>query len=325
MESLPDEILLKIVKMATNSPVNQCLINTHNGICGHKRTCDGLHDPGPDICTNKHDILIDSIMGISKRFKRIAESPEFWRGAVNINLIDTTLLDARTLEHEPWRIDITEHRRPQKYELVKHLLSGETKELFIMGSDTNIDLLDLSATCNNLDTLLLNGLWINSWPNLPHSWSSLSELFLMDLPSSPFENVKLQLPKLRRFDLSAHSAHIRHVLPDMTQCAQLEKVYLGPGQFAFTNSPMDNLPRGLKDFWLMEGRFYDREDDMILSYSEAQDMMDQLEDYMDDCGIDLDDGYQDFPEDVPVPTLAIAFTVATATMGAISFIYAASF
>ena len=201
MESLPDEILLKIVKMATNSPVDQCLTDAHNAIvddgtdiCGHKRTCDGLHDPGPDICTNKHDILIDSIMGISKRFKRIAESPEFWRGAVNINLIDTTLLDARTLEHEPWRIDITEHRRPQKYELVKHLLSGETKELFIMGSDTNIDLLDLSARCRSLDTLLLNGLWINSWPNLPHSWSSLSKLFLMDLPSSPFENVKLQLP-----------------------------------------------------------------------------------------------------------------------------------
>ena len=301
MESLPDEILLKIVKMATNSPVDQCLTDAHNGIvddgtdiCGHKRTCDGLHDPGPDICTNKHDILIDSIMGISKRFKRIAESPEFWRGAVNINLIDTTLLDARTLEHEPWRIDITEHRRPQKYELVKHLLSGETKELFVMGSDTNIDLLDLSARMD-LDTLLLNGLWINSWPNLPHSWSSLSELFLMDLPSSPFENVKLQLPKLRNFDLGSNSPHIRHVLPDMTQCGALEKVWLGPGQFAFTNSPMDNLPRGLKEFMLSLAGFYDLENNVILSYSEAQDMMDQLEDYMDDCKIDLDDGYQDFP------------------------------
>ena len=161
-----------------------------------------------------------------------------------------------------------------------------------MGSDTNIDLLDLSARCYNLETLLLNGLWINSWPNLAHSWSSLSELILIDMPSSPFENVKLQLPKLRHFGLSAHSAHIRLVLPDMTQCAQLEKVWLGPGQFAFTNSPMDNLPRGLKEFWLMGGRFYDLEDDMILSYSEAQDMMDQLEDYMEDCEIWADD-YQD--------------------------------
>ena len=74
----------------------------------------------------------------------------------------------------------------------------------------------------------------------------------------------------------------------------------------------------------MEGSFYDLEDDMILSYSEAQDMMDQLEDYMDDCDIDWDDGYQ-VTEDVGLGTLAIAFTVATATMGAISFLFAASF
>ena len=88
MESLPNEILLKIIKMAAVTPVKQCLIRPHTGCCGHLRTFDG-----PDICDNRHDFLIDVIMRVSKRFKEIAEAPEFWRGAVHITLLDTALLD----------------------------------------------------------------------------------------------------------------------------------------------------------------------------------------------------------------------------------------
>ena len=300
MESLPDEILLKIVKMAAQTPVRQCLISPHVGICGHQRTSDGLHDDRSDVCSNKNDFLIDVIMRVSKRFKKIAESPEFWRGTVQISLLDTALLDALTLDNEPWNIEFSEAlRRPQKYELMKHLLHDKKTELFIFGSGKeSINIMDLAARCMKLETLLLRG--IDMWPNFPSHWTSLSELWLFDMQNSPFEDMQLHLhlPNLRKFYLSANSVHIRLGVPDMTQCAGLEKVWLGPGQYAFTNEPKDNLPRGLKDFCLYGFRFFNLEDDRILSYSETEDMMQDLHDYMDDCRIDWRDGYQDTPDDM---------------------------
>ena len=72
MDSLPNEVLLKIVKMAASSEVYMCPTASHTGICGHEFG-GGLGEGW--IHDDRHDFLVDVVSRISKRFKSLAEAP----------------------------------------------------------------------------------------------------------------------------------------------------------------------------------------------------------------------------------------------------------
>ena len=299
MESLPNEVLMKIVKMAASSEVYMCPTASHTGLCGHE--CVGgrwSHD-------DRHDFLIDVVSQISKRFKSLAEAPEFWRGDVHITMFDSSVFDVNTLKRTSKVSDSM--RRPKKFELIRHLLGDETKQLFIIGSGKeSIDIMDLAERCPNLKRLLLKGIRIDAWPVLPQPWMSIENLHLYS-PNSPFGDkteLHQSLPNLRKFDFSSDRYPIQLVLPDMTRCLRLEKVWLAYGQFAFTTDPTDNLPRSLEEFELLgmqDTWFFNLAEKRVLSYWEADALMKLLDEYTDDCVIDWSDGYRDVPGGVALP------------------------
>ena len=292
MDSLPNEVLLKIIKMAattTTGPIGRCPFAYHTGLCSH----DNKHD-------DRHNFLIDVVSRISRRFRSLAEAPEFWRGAVHITMFDSSIFDIFTLRRTSKIPDSI--RRPEKLELVKRLLGGETKELYIIGSGKeSMDVEDLAERCPNLETLLLKGLWIDAWPTaLPQPWTSLKNLHLYT-PNSPFgEGIELHrsLPNLRIFDICSDRHPIQLVLPDMTLCPRLEKVWLAYGLFAFTSDPTDNLPKSLKNFHVLgdhDAWFFNLAEKRVFSYWEADGIMKLFDEYADDCNINWSDGYQDVP------------------------------
>lgn len=291
MESLPNEVLMKIIKMAAPSEVG-CPTMSHTGICGHEHKAPWIHD-------DRHDFLIDVVSRISKRFKSLAEAPEFWRGSVHITMFDSSVFDVNTLERTSKVPDTM--KNPKKFELVSHLLGDETKELYIIGSGKeSVDILDLAERCANLEKLLLKGIRIDTWPAFPRPWTSLKDLYLMS-PNSPFgpkTELHRSLPNLRTFDFGSDRYPIQLVLPDMTRCLFLEKVWLAYGQFAFTSDPTDNLPRSLKKFDLLgehDTWFFNLAEKRVLSYWEADGIMELLDEYAEDCDIEWSAGYQDVP------------------------------
>ena len=63
-DSLPDKVVLKIVKMAA------CLEDDHD------------KQPGVEY---DHDFLVEVLCKVSKRFKRLATDSSLWKGHVEIN------------------------------------------------------------------------------------------------------------------------------------------------------------------------------------------------------------------------------------------------
>ena len=74
-DSLPDEIALKIVKMAAQPPTGYL-----GGIPMGRRV--GV-DPKYD-----HDFLVDILCKVSPQFKRLATDPSLWKGSVKIWMDD---------------------------------------------------------------------------------------------------------------------------------------------------------------------------------------------------------------------------------------------
>ena len=114
MESLPNEILLKIIKMAAKTP--KLWLKCYD-----------------------HSFLVHVAGKISTRLRSIARLPELWRENVVVTLHDST--------------SVTQ-RQSGGYEDIKELLGSETELLQIKGEgNQTVDILDLAQRCQNLEAM----------------------------------------------------------------------------------------------------------------------------------------------------------------------------
>ena len=233
MESLPNEILLKIIKMAAKSP---------------KMKVTKLGEIHYD-----HRFLIHVVRKISTRFKRLSRLPEFWREIVVVSLNNIRQPQLQSVE----------------YQEIKDLLSSEIKYLVIKGDgNQTVDILDLSTRCQNLERLEMRCVRTGQWPFfISPPWDSLRFLHL-DVLESPSDGIGQMhqmnqiMPNLVELRISSLKAPMQIVLPWINGCKNLRKVVLQDGVFCFTADQWATcpLPRSLRKFCVIGALVtYDRE------------------------------------------------------------------
>ena len=220
MESLPNEILLKIIKMAAKSP---------------KMKVTKLGEIHYD-----HRFLIHVVRKISTRFKRLSRLPEFWREIVVVSLNNIRQPQLQSVE----------------YQEIKDLLSSEIKYLVIKGDgNQTVDILDLSTRCQNLERLEMRCVRTGQWPFfISPPWDSVRFLQL-DVLESPFDGIgqmqlNLIMPNLVGLRISSLKAPIQIALPWINGCKNLRWVVLQNGVFCFPTDQWATcpLPPSLRKF-----------------------------------------------------------------------------
>ena len=162
-DSLPDELVLKIVKMT------MCCRQT---TIFKRRLFSAPH--------YDHHFILDTISILSARFNRIAHDRSLWRGRISI--------------------DLSKMKKSIEFlnEDTKQFIVGFNKE----GNDelTPQMITDISRKCPNLEALKLHQVKVRSWPNLNTPWL-LKKLTLVETgidKNDLFKGKKLHLmlPKL---------------------------------------------------------------------------------------------------------------------------------
>lgn len=277
--SLPDELVLKIVKLAAQSEY---------------RLCFSSHDS-----KYIHKYILNIVGKISVRFRNIAADKSLWRGYVFIgNRPGYGLLD-----------DVSEEGIAS---LVRDFLCEESKLLEIQnlrkrmvdGRWTPVDgevirsetIRALSEKCPDMIALSLNGLRMESWPSPPYnSLDSLEDLVMgrLQLSSDLFRNVHLHecFPNLKSVILDRCEAigGGAIALPDASECRSLEVFEIRNGIYRFATD-LDvkvPFPQSLKKWVFWPVRIYDfrgREFDKNTSRFHEY-LMDLMRDHMKDCEI----------------------------------------
>lgn len=229
-DSLPDELVLRIVKAAALRPY-----------CYSYKPAD--YD---------HDFIVDVISLISKRFSRIAQDKTVWA--------DTVLTEVGSRPRTDRVInsflgdDINELVLEKQGFGIKSVISAN-------------HIATIAAKCPGLKRLKLFKVRMETWPQLNVPWS-LEELTIFDNSSmnickvDMFKNVRLHriLPQLRTFTLSLRAQlnmdGITLIdapiwLPDMTGCQDLRQVgILGCGIYKIPDVMSIRckvpFPRGLR-------------------------------------------------------------------------------
>ena len=212
-ETLPDEIVVKIIKMTVS------------------HGCD-------------RDKVLE-ISKLSSRFNRIARDKSLWRGAVglslNLNRYNPDLF-GKALRNG---VEISKHFLGEGVTSLTLWNSGVHASYFayLYGED----IATIAGNCPNMASLTLLGIVVpeNSWAAQAISWG-LKHLKMntdSQWTNDMFEDVKLDLifPKLESFIFSAAKYHLakplkKHtiLLPDLTACKNLQEVHIamivnGPG------------------------------------------------------------------------------------------------
>ena len=258
--SLPDKILIKIVKMAAS------LRETRN--------IQEFPEKVPFSYEYDHDFLIEVVAKISKRFRRIAAHPAFWKGNVFIYRSSVEII-----------------------ELVEDYLSDATKGLWVYKNNLTTPLpkrsiAGLAGKCPNLRRLAFSmlaspsGHWLGQLFLKP--LESLEELYLHCIvPPDMLRNVQLHrsLPNLRVLCFKRYQNHSYTDLPDMSGCDKMQRLHLSGGYYGIP--AVSVFPRELKSIVLRNAYFmahpeYD---------SSHKDVLEDMKSYMTDCKIEYDPKY----------------------------------
>ena len=280
-DSLPDELVLKIVKLAAKSEPLTIVRHMDSETLERFRrqrsvfTCvDGVDHRIPKTTlratTYDHNFLLNVVGKISVRFRNIAADKSLWKGFVYIG--------NRQFRHP--RDDVSEDGIAT---LARDFLGGETKVLQIYNLRAEViyerwtpldgevirpeTICALSNKCPEMVHLSLHGLRMESWPRWPssyNSWDSLEYLVLnrLQLNSDLFINVQLHrcFPNLKHVildrcepiggepinpSLVVHRSNYNGVsitLPDVSECMSLEVFEIRNGLYRFATDLKIRIP-----------------------------------------------------------------------------------
>ena len=235
ISSLPDNLILKIVKIAA------CYYYSETIYMDHLKQY-------PFVIEYDHDFIASTVASISKRFARIASHSDLWKGNVIIN-------DFEEIERNVFPNDATE--------------SFCFQEFFPSVREDDIEL--VLDKCTNLKTLAFYQVGLKAWPDLALTWNPLQELFLASckIDALMFKNVNLSvnMPNLKVFILCLNMQQIEEayfssndsmtyvedgetcrtygsegygtykmpsiLLPDISECKKLQILKIANGYFSF--------------------------------------------------------------------------------------------
>ena len=255
-EELPDELVIKIIKMVTNHQqyhpfdvnfqgFHEILARTIANISG--TNCIKIGLPGKLILSKRKGLgevlfsceyyLIINFPGRPifiqlppVNFRRIASDKSLWKGTVKIKKVEGI-------------IDFFNDG-------VNNLFMNHTTSM------TSDEILRLAEKCPNMRSLWYPA--ISSWPTLGTPWYSLKYLGINLDSNNIFDNVELHssLPNLMYLDIRGNwqSRHHRITLPDMRGCNELRIVILGDGSHFWSPDGIIPFPPGLRrletaDIW----------------------------------------------------------------------------
>ena len=249
--SLPDHLILKIVKMAAEC--KETLYMDHSKLY-------------PYFIEYDHEFVAQTVAKISHRFMRIASHPDLWKGNVSIDHLETEVDGVLDLMPN----DVTEGFCFRKYFDDEEAIPEEN----IRGT------LD---KCQNLNSLAFHETELLSWPEMAPSGNSLQELYLASftIDTELFKNINMStsLPNLKIFllclneDLPEEMRGYSHedeyamiaeiiqgiLLPDISESNKLQVLKISNGAFRFPMSKMGKppLPENLERLIVDEVDFVD--------------------------------------------------------------------
>ena len=271
-ETLPDEVMLKILQMAVSTANKVGRINNRNS----KERRHKLYRAHLNQTNRRY--IIDVLGNVSSRFRRITRDRTFWQGQINLDLLSWCKEDVMKNEERLQRMitnfisksatDIAiRGDTPQmkmNYQLGNFVYVGKSatssvtsdaiqaKHIFkVEVSQENIKA--LSFICQNLNSLNFYSIKVSKWPLEHSSWQLLKELSLSFIESpDTFRGIKLNhiAPNLQTFKIKEDGCP-PIMLPDMTQCQKLSNVELiGGGHqsfcFPFNYEDVAPFPRCLE-------------------------------------------------------------------------------
>ena len=223
-DSLPDEIVLMIIKMAVESR-----------------------------CPPHQDYLIDVVSKVSFRFMRIAADPSLWDLYVGITFgaddearlkdVIYGFLNEGTNYLSFWNGNLPSPSST----LSKTVVSG-------------IYIYAVATRCPNLMGWYIKGMKMDSWPTLKAPWSSLEDLWLdgVKMKWNAFNNVDfhLNVPNLKVFIMQSCLSVPKKkpiLLPDFREFKKLNVLSLVSGSFSLPTCEKVPLPSGLKTLKVLHG------------------------------------------------------------------------
>ena len=217
MEVLPNEIILKIIKMAANKATR---------LQGYKYS---------------HHFLIHVIGKISTRFKRVSRMPELWRENVMISMSTDTL--EQSVEYE----DIKEVIGSDIVKLGIH--GNHTVDI--------LDLKDRCQNLEKLWMKgLRTDQWIflpSPWNSIKNLDIVVADTLFENTLFEGIEELHQVLPNLVAIKISAPDTIPKQIkLPSMGQCEKLRTVTLSNGVFSLPDYTFLPLPLGLRSFRVLK-------------------------------------------------------------------------
>ena len=217
---LPDEMVLKIIKMAADGFGNkrQKLCHSRPNFQLDCRHTFHMHQL-------KYEFLINTVSKVSRRFKRIATDKTLWanwNGEVAIN---------GSRNKDLWE-----------------LLGNYVKKIKSLTPSANISakaLKTMADKCPKLEELYLRGFRISSLPS-SCNFASLKMLSI-SFGNLFFKDVQLHMfaPNIEVIEFYGLSLW-ENLLPDMSRCERLLEVYLNGAGSVYTFPGRIPFPRGLR-------------------------------------------------------------------------------
>ena len=298
-DSLPDEILLDIIKVAARHGADQ---QGRHSTSGQWR---GEGGPYPPIASSRlailgspeynHDFIVDVIGKISKRFSRLAHDKSLWTGTVVISLDGD-------MRHE---LGGWEYGEKTADKIIFEWLHDGTEHLWMDGENpctkvATFDFHSLAKRCPKLKTLLLYSVELEeSLKSSKFQMPYLENLFLhvVDLSySDPFDGFDWQFtfPSIKLFGMWPDMTPGEYgdgwsLFPDLRDCHNLKEVYVMGGKYSFPTNLSEDVPfpRCLKklvlhDHGLTNYKWYVKNGMKTLN---SQEIRDAIEEYLPNCGM----------------------------------------
>lgn len=272
--SLPDNLVLKIVKMAAESREMFYLDHTKFYPC---------------IFKYDHDFITDSIARISQRFMRIASHPDLWKDNVSINYPKAVgrlcLQEDAESEEDDWqKEEETGVDGQADHAQLTDLFPNDVTESFSFreyGERVPEEYIgDILDNCPNLKVLTLYDTELPAWPGMALSGYPLQELYVAScvIDAKLFKdiNMSVSLPNLKVFFLSISEDQPdidewnmedggtymvpSILLPDISECNKLQILKISNGYFRFPGNLEGKhpLPNNLEKLTLDDVQFGDR-------------------------------------------------------------------
>ena len=280
LDSLPDEILLKILQYATSKVIRLSKDSRSN-------------------------FLLHVISKVSRKFEAIATVPLMWK-IVKIDLAWSNELNPSLHPDHPHFMSMMPNVTGILKQLGDTAAGRGTKKLIIDMAWTTmstVDMTEVGRRFQYVETMFLNNVSLRSWPwpTTSHAWTSLNQLhifgglefssmfksvdFHFNFPNLSFLKIEIWWP---RSGWSTRTKAI--VLPDLSECSHLKQIIVAlsgvaraPLSFPCNLGNKVPLPRSLKELHLSHAYFVDPCTQQQLDYEDK--IIDPIKSHLQDCKI----------------------------------------